>query len=69
MAETVLGASVVFSAHAEMFPKWTELRRWSSSFLCVCRDVSTEDVSEVHGRPFSLYLQRCFRIELGSVAD
>ena len=38
-------------------------------FLCVCRDVSTEDVSEVHGRPFSLHLQRCFRIELGSVAD
>ena len=61
VAETVLGASVVFSAHAEMFPKWTELRRWSSSFLCVCRDVSGAVTAISAKRLFSLRMQRCFR--------
>ena len=55
------GCQRVFSAHAEMFPEWTELRIWSSSFLCVCRDVSGAVTAISAKRLFSLRMQRCFR--------
>ena len=38
-------------------------------FLCVCRDVSMTELAVCAIGSFSLRVQRCFRIELGSVAD
>ena len=53
---------VVFSAHAEMFPKTKTHKGSCKGFLCTCRDVSGCCPLDWWVLQFSLHMQRCFYI-------